>query len=172
MKKAMLFMIALLFSFGAHAASISIDATGSSGVTTQPTTGTNTGWPSTGITYYINSDTPVITANIFSDIATAVKVSWSVVSNGAATATATQDGSDVKTFTGFGYSYITSLLGGANNPITVALKDINPLISGTTVVGLNVSAVPVPAALWLFAPALLGFFGLRRKSSSQALVAA
>ena len=28
----------------------------------------------------------------------------------------------------------------------------------------TVSQVPVPAALWLFAPALLGFLGLRRKS--------
>jgi len=30
---------------------------------------------------------------------------------------------------------------------------------------LSVSAVPVPAALFLFAPALLGFLGLRRKSA-------
>jgi hypothetical protein len=28
----------------------------------------------------------------------------------------------------------------------------------------TVSEVPVPAALWLFAPALMGFLGLRRKS--------
>ena len=26
-----------------------------------------------------------------------------------------------------------------------------------------ISEVPIPAALWLFAPALLGFLGLRRK---------
>ena len=30
------------------------------------------------------------------------------------------------------------------------------------------SAVPVPAALWMFAPALLGFLGLRRKVNTQA----
>lgn len=30
----------------------------------------------------------------------------------------------------------------------------------------SVSAVPVPAALFMFAPALLGFFGLRRKAKS------
>ncbi|HBQ59575.1 MAG TPA: hypothetical protein DD671_08115, partial [Balneolaceae bacterium] len=29
-------------------------------------------------------------------------------------------------------------------------------------------AVPVPAALWLFAPALMGFFGLRRKALKTA----
>jgi len=33
---------------------------------------------------------------------------------------------------------------------------------------LSVSEVPVPAALFLFAPALLGFFGLRRKASLAA----
>ncbi len=32
----------------------------------------------------------------------------------------------------------------------------------------SVSAVPVPAALFLFAPALLGFFGLRRKVTAVA----
>lgn len=32
----------------------------------------------------------------------------------------------------------------------------------------SVSAVPVPAALFLFAPALLGFLGLRRKSAVDA----
>ncbi|MFW5427319.1 MAG: hypothetical protein ACKE8G_00740 [Methylophagaceae bacterium] len=32
----------------------------------------------------------------------------------------------------------------------------------------NVSAVPVPAALFLFAPALLGFLGLRRKATTVA----
>ncbi|HDY85329.1 MAG TPA: hypothetical protein ENH74_06580, partial [Methylophaga sp.] len=31
---------------------------------------------------------------------------------------------------------------------------------------LNVSAVPVPAAALLFAPALLGFMGLRRKAKN------
>ena len=33
---------------------------------------------------------------------------------------------------------------------------------------ISVSAVPVPAALFLFAPALLGFFGLRRKAAVAA----
>jgi len=31
-----------------------------------------------------------------------------------------------------------------------------------------VSAVPIPAALWLFAPALVGFFGFRRKAAVAA----
>jgi len=32
--------------------------------------------------------------------------------------------------------------------------------------GSNVSAVPIPAAVLMFAPALLGFFGLRRKANN------
>lgn len=34
--------------------------------------------------------------------------------------------------------------------------------------GTEVSAVPLPAAAWLFAPALLGFFSLRRKTNTPA----
>jgi len=40
--------------------------------------------------------------------------------------------------------------------------------SGSSSYQLSVSAVPVPAALFLFAPALLGFFGLRRKAAAAA----
>ena len=44
-------------------------------------------------------------------------------------------------------------------------------ISGHTFTGydLSINAVPVPAALFLFAPALLGFFGLRRKMQAAAV---
>jgi len=40
-------------------------------------------------------------------------------------------------------------------------------VSGTTV-SVGVSAVPIPAALWLFAPALVGLFGFRRKAAVAA----
>jgi len=33
---------------------------------------------------------------------------------------------------------------------------------------MNVSAVPIPAAAFLFAPALIGFMGLRRKTNVSA----
>ncbi len=42
--------------------------------------------------------------------------------------------------------------------------DILNATSGILKYDLSISAVPVPAALWLFAPALLGFFGLRRQA--------
>jgi hypothetical protein len=36
---------------------------------------------------------------------------------------------------------------------------------------IRVSAVPVPAAVWLFGTAMLGLFGLRRKDKMRALAA-
>jgi hypothetical protein len=59
----------------------------------------------------------------------------------------------------------------ANFDLVVALAvgtydvifDITP--DGTGIQQFSVSSVPVPAAAWLFAPALLGLVGLRRKSA-------
>tara|TARA_R110001583_G_scaffold41891_1_gene133121 strand:- start:15106 stop:15675 length:570 start_codon:yes stop_codon:yes gene_type:complete len=49
--------------------------------------------------------------------------------------------------------------------VKIQLNGTNYLqLAEVQVFGNNVSAVPVPAALFLFAPALLGFLGLRRKS--------
>lgn len=42
---------------------------------------------------------------------------------------------------------------------------------GGNIDGVSVSAVPVPAALLMFAPALLGFMGLRHRAKSKAIVA-
>jgi len=39
-------------------------------------------------------------------------------------------------------------------------------ISHVTFINTDIPQVPVPAALWLFAPALLGFLGLRRKAKN------
>lgn len=64
-----------------------------------------------------------------------------------------------------------SLVGLFNNPISYL--EWNTLFapngsgkgynSMSHIAFFNVSEVPVPAAMWLFAPALLGLFGLRRK---------
>jgi len=57
-------------------------------------------------------------------------------------------------------------------PIVLVAGDyvITTIISSTSGGNLaaNVSAVPIPAALWLFAPALVGFFGFRRKAAVAA----
>jgi len=61
------------------------------------------------------------------------------------------------------YSYIISLVAGN----TYFFDILGHGTDGLNVT-LTVGAVPIPAALFLFAPALLGFFGLRRKAAVAA----
>ncbi|MBL1319522.1 MAG: hypothetical protein COA63_000485 [Methylophaga sp.] len=59
--------------------------------------------------------------------------------------------------------------GSASEGICVAGSFLGSIpIGQSTLNATPVSAVPVPAALFLFAPALLGFFGLRRKVTATA----
>ncbi|HAO24194.1 MULTISPECIES: VPLPA-CTERM sorting domain-containing protein [unclassified Methylophaga] len=69
-------------------------------------------------------------------------------------------------FSGFLMKYgTTTLIGLFNTPIssldflTHDGKDVSHIAYFNT----SVSEVPLPAALWLFAPALMGFLGLRRR---------
>lgn len=69
-------------------------------------------------------------------------------------------------FTGFLMKYgTTTLIGLFSSPIsnldflTHDGKDVSHIAYFNT----SVSEVPIPAALWLFAPALMGFLGLRRR---------
>jgi len=65
-----------------------------------------------------------------------------------------------------GYSFVMYMADGASN----YMDFIGTAVIGSTI-ALSVqslSEVPVPAALFLFAPALLGFFGLRRKAALAA----
>jgi len=64
------------------------------------------------------------------------------------------------------YSYVINLIAGNTYFFDILGKGLSGL-NITLTVG-TVSAVPVPAALFLFAPALLGFFGLRRKAAVAA----
>jgi len=82
--------------------------------------------------------------------------------------------------TGFGTANLTStgindaffnevmLLTGSAGLLTFDVYGFTPvdnLGSFTSTGRISVSAVPLPAALWLFGPALLGFMGFRRKKS-------
>jgi len=70
----------------------------------------------------------------------------------------------VQAVTSAGYNFNMFLIAGANYYFDiVGISGGNPLTATLTV-----SAVPIPAALFLFAPALLGFFGLRRKAAVAA----
>ncbi|PHS22807.1 MAG: hypothetical protein COA83_11145 [Methylophaga sp.] len=70
----------------------------------------------------------------------------------------------VQAVTGLGYSWVMQLLAGQNYFFDIiGVSSGNPLTATLTI-----NAVPIPAALFLFAPALLGFLGLRRRAAKLA----
>jgi len=90
------------------------------------------------------------------------------------------DNSSDASATGFGSANLTSyglndaffnevmLLTGGTGLLTFDISGFTPINSTgdfTSTGRISVSAVPLPAALWLFGPALLGFMGFRRKKS-------
>jgi len=56
-----------------------------------------------------------------------------------------------------------------NARLSFALKEHTGDFSWARLDNVTVSAVPVPAALFMFAPALLGFMGLRRRAKNKAV---
>ena len=168
MKKAMLFIIALLFTVSASAASLNL------------TQGANANVNSTIDSFQFNgSDAVVGNAstsgpnfktwfNVVSDVDTAARVEWSfnpasnldiakLVFNSAITTKIVQ-------FTD-GFSVIQTVLLTAGQKFWL---NVQGTALGNLAYSVSVQAVPVPAALFLFAPALLGFLGLRRKSALAA----
>ncbi len=77
---------------------------------------------------------------------------------------------NIANFTSVSINSATNMVGFSLSNITVLADEIwvnwqGLSFDANTIVSLdlNTSAVPVPAALFLFAPALLGFLGFRRK---------
>ena len=65
----------------------------------------------------------------------------------------------------------TYIAGGAEwNTLFAALWEVNPgvLSDGNVKLNIDVSAVPVPGAVWLFGTALIGFVGMSRRSTVKA----
>jgi len=71
----------------------------------------------------------------------------------------------------FGLGFATPLQDSLKLGLTnffFTATDVNLTSFIVTVEGTQVSTVPLPAALWLFGPALLGFMGFRRKAVDTA----
>jgi len=163
MKKVMFIIVGMLLSFGASAATLTLTDTGVAGIST--ITNNNA--------QYVDGLTT--TSGNFSD-------NWGLVANGGdAYVTITVDGFDepVSSISLFDSSaplitLVSDSIAELTNifSITFLLVDgvdylLNVKGSGGT--GYILSAeTPIPAALFLFAPALLGFFGLRRKAAVAA----
>lgn len=167
MKKAMLFIVSLLFAVSANAATLDLSnvSNGSVGTSTGAfvTGGTTTDGNAFSSVWSLSTgeDTNANFAIGFSTFDPFPLLNPTVVSGAIYTllenglSVATSGPSDVE---GFSFSYF--LLAAKTYTLEIAgISSANP-----TSVALAVQAVPVPAALFLFAPALLGLLGLRRKS--------
>ena len=168
MKKAMLFFMTLFFSISASAATMDLTTAGSSGASQEVSLtnndvvladGTvdeaNTNW-SSFFDLSTNQDTPV-------------KVVWSFnpeANLSSATVALFEAGGgailDIANITS-DYTFNTMLMAG----VTYGL-DIFNASSDELKYDVSVSAVPIPAALFLFAPALLGLLGMRLRAKSNA----
>jgi len=160
MKKVMFIIVGMLFSVSASAATLQFDG----GVADA----------------YSITDARIIEVN---------EVGFSEVFNFSVSVESVEVGSTFIEFLGSAFDVTSVTLSGTNIMETAFISDggatieswslmpsmllgvgdytITALISSTTggVLSANVSAVPVPAALFLFAPVLLGFLGLRRKAA-------
>ncbi|ODN65388.1 hypothetical protein [Methylophaga muralis] len=163
MKKAMLFFAALLFSIGANAASMNLVADSGKGVVAP---GAGSGSALFGSSAPFASGAEI--NDVWSlDVTEAGQWSFSITANSGqgpspSPFTASLAGN---TFDILGSSILFSLFLDVGQYFLTVEG-----LSGHTFTGydLAINAVPVPAALWLFAPALMGFFGLRRKAQLTA----
>ena len=172
MKNAMLFCIALLFSVGANAATLTLSTVGSSGATQSIDLNNN----STVLAGGTVSSSGVWESifDVTTDVDTPVKVEWSfnpftaldsavlVFSEITGPSGGYTGSTQYFNITG-DFSFTAFLTAGVYYAV-----DIIDATSSILKYDVSVSAVPVPAALFLFAPALLGLLGMRRKTAVAA----
>jgi hypothetical protein len=165
MKKAMLFIVSMLFAVSVNAATLSLSTAGSSAGTSQSVSGVlnngdlavGSGETSGGQWYSL--------FDLTTDVDTMAKIEWSFNPESAVDEATLAIGSEED----FGYlalfnvagDFVTTFFLEAGKTYWI---DFASVVSTALSYDLSVAAVPVPAALWLFGPALLGLFGLRRKA--------
>jgi hypothetical protein len=173
MKKVMFLIVGLLFSVSASAATLSLSGAGSAGAT-QTVSGTYNNGPlvlaegeagkglTAGTKSTWNSD-----FDLTSDADTNAKVEFkfnpsSAVGTAQLSIFNNTDALSLGVWNVTGDFFTTvALLAGKVYSVDFASVTSSALKYNLSA---SVSAVPIPAALLLFAPALLGFFGLRRKA--------
>ncbi|BDZ74627.1 hypothetical protein GCM10025856_23460 [Methylophaga marina] len=171
MKKVMLFIFAFTFSVGVNAATLNLSTEDSFLATQVVDTASGSTVSGSGEVKElggVGKDRWYSQYNIKSvDANTPVKIEWSFEPQ-ANLESATLG------FGLFGGAYTTIDIIGNTSFIAfleqgkVYALDIFDASGSKLEYKVSVSAVPVPAALFLFAPALLGFLGLRRKSAVAA----
>ncbi len=173
MKKVMLFIVSMLFAVNVNAASIDVTEVGSSFASLA-----NSSIANNGESVHLSSGTftgvfshEFDVTNVRSD-STAFRL-WA---NGSASSSTNMESFSVKVggveiatfipaFSAYGV--------GVYNTILLAAGETVKLVVSGNFTGIGASyqttlATPIPAALFLFAPALLGFIGLRRRATALA----
>ena len=146
MKKAMLFFMTLFFSISVNAATLNLGH----GTVDEP----NTNW-SSFFDLSTDQNTPVKIVWSFNPEANLSSATVSLFEMGGAVIDQFNLISD--------YSFTATLMTGINYGL-----DIFSASSDELKYDVSVSAVPIPAALFLFAPALFGLLGLRLRAKSKA----
>ena len=150
MKKAMLFIVAMMFSVAANAATYNLTTTaGSANIFDNGTSAVSAAFGDTATTFSLEVIGGGPLAIDF-DFSPSSKFKSGTLTIGSYVFAVAPD--------------FTTILNLAAGIYSVSF-DIKPAIGNMS---FGVSAVPVPAALFLFAPALLGFLGLRRKTAVAA----
>ena len=167
MKKAMLFFMTLFFSISASAATLDLSTAGSSGASQEVTIDNNNIVLGRGTVDEANTNWSS-SFNLTTDQDTPVRILWSFnpkANLSSATIALSEFGGPVieQFDITSDYSFTAMLMTG----VTYGL-DIFNASSDELEYDVSVSAVPVPAALFLFAPALLGLLGLRLRAKSNA----
>lgn len=169
MKKAMLFILALLFSVGANAATLSLKTFQSTNASQKVDVASGSVVLGSGLATPAKGETWKSQFDLNSDTTTPIKVTWTFNPDSALASGWIKFKSAPDAFKTFfvskvaSFSFITTLY--ANQLSLLNFESATGQALNYTV---SVSAVPVPAALFLFGPVLLGFLGLRKK---QALAA-
>ena len=167
MKKAMLFFAALLFSVNASAATLNLvgDAANVGEVRFGSGQVVTAGWDSSQAGGETVNDSYTLTT----DAATGAFLTLTFNTLAPNTSVSVFDGVNtiIPTIDSVGHlgivDYTWILQAATDYVISIFIESAN---AGSNY-DLRVET-PIPAALWLFAPALLGFFGLRRKAQGLA----
>ena len=150
MKKAMLFVVALMFSVAANAATYNLSTTD-----VGPEIFDN---GTSAVSASFGDTTTTFSLEVIGDGPAAIDFDFSPTSK--FTSGTLTIGSEVLAIA----PDFTTILNLVSGIYTVSF-DVLPTTGNMS---FGVSAVPVPAALFLFAPALLGFLGMRRKTAVAA----
>jgi len=149
MKKAMLFIVTMMFSVAANAATYNLTTSDSATIFDNGSSAVSTSFGDTTTSFTLEVIDGGLSAIDF-DFSPSSKFVAGTLTIGTMVFAVAPD--------------FTTMLNLAEGFYAVTF-DIQPALGNMS---FGVSAVPVPAALFLFAPALLGFLGLRRKAAVAA----